>query len=75
MLKQRLQNGQISTELPETNTETEPQVQSPAKEISAENVLEPGGTGRCFSEKFWRQWGQKDDAVMTAYQQLQPRLM
>ncbi|XP_030407163.1 golgin subfamily A member 4 isoform X6 [Gopherus evgoodei] len=42
LLKQRLQNGQISTELPETNTETEPQ--SPAKEISAENVLEPGGT-------------------------------
>ncbi|XP_043364735.1 LOW QUALITY PROTEIN: golgin subfamily A member 4 [Dermochelys coriacea] len=44
LLKRRLQNGQISTELPETNTETEPQVQSPAKEISAENVLEPGGT-------------------------------
>ncbi|XP_039378697.1 golgin subfamily A member 4 isoform X3 [Mauremys reevesii] len=42
LLKQRLQNGQISTELPETNSETEPQ--SPAKEISAENVLEPGGT-------------------------------
>nr|XP_005302762.1 golgin subfamily A member 4 isoform X1 [Chrysemys picta bellii] len=42
LLKQRLQNGQISTELPETNTETEPQ--SPAKEINAENVLEPGST-------------------------------
>uniref|UniRef100_A0A8D0HJ16 Golgin A4 n=1 Tax=Sphenodon punctatus TaxID=8508 RepID=A0A8D0HJ16_SPHPU len=40
LLKQRLQNGQISIELPEPSIQTEPQVQSPAKEINAENTLE-----------------------------------
>ncbi|XP_041327606.1 golgin subfamily A member 4 isoform X5 [Pyrgilauda ruficollis] len=42
LLKQRLQNGQIGTELPDQNVQTEPQVQSPAEEVSAENIVEPG---------------------------------
>lgn len=46
MLKQRLQNGQIGTELPDPNIQSEPQVQSPTKEISTENTVELGSDGR-----------------------------
>ncbi|XP_068057383.1 golgin subfamily A member 4 isoform X4 [Anomalospiza imberbis] len=42
LLKQRLQNGQIGTELPDQNVQSEPQVQSPMKEVSAENIVETG---------------------------------
>ncbi|NXD28907.1 GOGA4 protein, partial [Spelaeornis formosus] len=42
LLKQRLRNGQIGTELPDQNTLSEPQIQSPAKEVCAENIVEPG---------------------------------
>uniref|UniRef100_A0A6J0UFZ6 Golgin subfamily A member 4 isoform X2 n=1 Tax=Pogona vitticeps TaxID=103695 RepID=A0A6J0UFZ6_9SAUR len=45
LLKQRLQNGQISIELPDPNVQTQPQVQSPTKDINAENVLQPGSPG------------------------------
>lgn len=45
MLKQRLQNGQIGTELPDRTVQSEPQVQSPTKEVSAENIVEPGSNG------------------------------
>lgn len=46
LLKQRLQNGQISIELPDPNVQTQAQVQSPTKDINAENVLKPGSPGR-----------------------------
>lgn len=46
LLKQRLQNGQIGTELPDQNVQSEPQVRSPMKEVSAENIVEPGSNGR-----------------------------
>ncbi|XP_053791723.1 golgin subfamily A member 4 isoform X3 [Vidua chalybeata] len=42
LLKQRLQNGQMGTELPDQNVQSEPQVQSPMKEVSAENIVETG---------------------------------
>ncbi|XP_008942969.1 PREDICTED: golgin subfamily A member 4-like, partial [Merops nubicus] len=45
LLKQRLQNGQTGTELPDPNTQSDPQVQSPTKEISTENTVEPGSNG------------------------------
>uniref|UniRef100_A0ACB8FU60 Uncharacterized protein n=1 Tax=Sphaerodactylus townsendi TaxID=933632 RepID=A0ACB8FU60_9SAUR len=45
LLKQRLQNGQISIELPEPNVETQPQVQSPTKNVDTENTLQPGSLG------------------------------
>lgn len=45
LLKQRLQNGQIGTELPDQNMQSEPQVQSPVEEVSAENIVEPGSNG------------------------------
>ncbi|KAF7247706.1 Golgin subfamily A member 4 [Varanus komodoensis] len=45
LLKQRLQNGQISIELPDPNVQTQPQVQSPTKDINAENALQPGSPG------------------------------
>ncbi|XP_009946122.1 PREDICTED: golgin subfamily A member 4-like, partial [Leptosomus discolor] len=45
LLKQRLQNCQIGTELPNPNIQSEPQVQSPTKEISTENTVEPGSNG------------------------------
>lgn len=69
MLKQRLQNGQISTELPEPTVQSEPNAQSPTTEINAQNVWESGGTGRHFIfyffeealelmwvEKIWAAW-------------------
>lgn len=46
MLKQRLQNGQMGTELPDQNVQSEPEVQSPMKEVSAESIVEPGSNGR-----------------------------
>lgn len=49
LLKQRLQNGQIDTELPDPNIQSEPQVQSPTKEIGTENTVEPGSNGRYCS--------------------------
>ncbi|XP_009862865.1 PREDICTED: golgin subfamily A member 4-like, partial [Apaloderma vittatum] len=45
LLKQRLQNGQIGTDLPDPNIQSEPQVQSLTKEISTENTVEPGSNG------------------------------
>lgn len=48
LLKQRLQNGQIGTELPDQNVQSEPQVQNPTEDVSAENIVEPGSTGRYF---------------------------
>ncbi|XP_074699786.1 golgin subfamily A member 4 isoform X4 [Strix aluco] len=42
LLKRRLQNGQIGTELPDSNIQSEPQVQSPIEEITTENTVEPG---------------------------------
>lgn len=41
----------MGTELPDLNIQSDPQVQSPTKEISAENTAEPGSNGRywgCF---------------------------
>lgn len=46
LLKQRLKNGQVGTELPDQNVQSEPEVQSPTKEVSAENIVELGGNGR-----------------------------
>ncbi|XP_053116106.1 golgin subfamily A member 4 isoform X2 [Hemicordylus capensis] len=45
LLKERLQNGQISIELPEPNVQTELQVQSPTKDINTENALQSGSPG------------------------------
>ncbi|RMC05571.1 hypothetical protein DUI87_18768 [Hirundo rustica rustica] len=42
LLKQRLQNGQIGTELPDQNVQSEPQVQSPMEEVSEDNIVELG---------------------------------
>ncbi|NWR17749.1 GOGA4 protein, partial [Emberiza fucata] len=42
LLKQRLQNGQIGTELPDQDVQSEPQIRSPMKDVSAENIVEPG---------------------------------
>lgn len=55
LLKQRLQNGQIDTELPDPNIQSEPQVQSPTKEIGTENTVEPGSNGR-YCSFFKRSW-------------------
>lgn len=46
LLKQRLQNGQISIELPEPNIQIQPEVQSPMKDIHTEKALQPGSLGR-----------------------------
>ncbi|XP_010011265.1 PREDICTED: golgin subfamily A member 4-like, partial [Nestor notabilis] len=46
LLKQRLQNGQISTELPDPNIQSEPQGESPTSEINIDNFVEPGSNGR-----------------------------
>lgn len=60
MLKQRLQNGQISTELPDPNTQSEAQVQNPTKEIGTENTVEAGSNGRwCGFLKLLWIWGNK----------------
>lgn len=49
LLKQRLQNGQISIELPEPTVQMQPQIQSPTRDIDVENALQQGILGRFIS--------------------------